>query len=159
MIDQFLTALSNIGKMLVYDPGAPMIFSSGLFWLVFLIFLPVFAALRGNRLRMVVFVSAFSLYFYYKSSGVFFLLLLATSIIDWTVSRLIARTDVKWKRKTLFCLSVSLSTPSSPYHTWSMYTEAGWLLPTVGLTISFSSLSFLRLWPALLFVRTTSFRR
>lgn len=109
MIDQFLTALSNIGKMLVYDPGAPMIFSSGLFWLVFLIFLPVFAALRGNRLRMVVFVSAFSLYFYYKSSGVFFLLLLATSIIDWTVSRLIARTDVKWKRKTLMWISICMS--------------------------------------------------
>ena len=82
MFDTISTALSNIGSMLLYDKGAPMIFSSGLFWLLFLVFLPVYALLKGRKTGMIVFVIAFSLYFYYKSSGIFFLMLIGTSLVD-----------------------------------------------------------------------------
>lgn len=95
--------------MLLYDKGAPMIFSSGLFWLLFLIFIPIYASLKSNRTRMVIFVSAFSLYFYYKSSGIFFLLLMGTSVVDWIISRLIYRTGTKWKRKALMWISICFS--------------------------------------------------
>lgn len=109
MIDQIATSFENIGKMLLYDKGAPMIFSSGLFWLIFLFFIPVYAALKGNKARMVIFVSAFSLYFYYKSSGIFFLLLLGTSVVDWCISHLIYRTESRFKRKLLMWLSICIS--------------------------------------------------
>ena len=65
----------NVLKMLSYDASAPMIFSSGLFWALFLLFLPIYAMLKSSRIKMLIFVVAFSLYFYYKSSGFFFLLL------------------------------------------------------------------------------------
>lgn len=98
--------------MLLYDKGAPMIFSSGLFWLLFLIFIPVYAMLKSNKTRMVLFVSAFSLYFYYKSSGIFFLLLVGTSIVDWLISKQIRRTSVKsWRRFWMWlsiCISLSI---------------------------------------------------
>ena len=109
MLEQLSDIFSNIAKMLQYDPGAPMIFSSGIFWLLFLIFLPVYAMLKSNRTRMIIFVSAFSIYFYYKSSGWFFLLLIGTSIVDWLISRIIYKTHTHWKRKALMWVSVCLS--------------------------------------------------
>ncbi|MDD6852057.1 MAG: MBOAT family protein, partial [Bacteroidales bacterium] len=72
--------------MLKFNPEAPMLFSSGLFWLLFIIFLPIYASLKQKRWKMMLFVIAFSLYFYYKSSGFFFLMLTATSLIDWILS-------------------------------------------------------------------------
>ena len=40
IIDNLQLAGSNIAKMLAYDPSAPMLFSSGLFWLLFILILP-----------------------------------------------------------------------------------------------------------------------
>ncbi|MBD5283016.1 MAG: MBOAT family protein [Bacteroides sp.] len=79
----------NILGMLKYDAGAPMLFSSGLFWVLFLLFLPLYGLLKSSKSKMVVFVVLFSLYFYYKSSGLFFLMLIGTSLIDWLVSKAI----------------------------------------------------------------------
>lgn len=98
--------LRNISQLLSYDPNSPMIFSSGVFWALFLIFLPVFAILRQRRWQMIVFVVAFSLFFYYKSSGFFFLMLTATSILDWVLSKAMIRTSSKALKRT--CVAVSL---------------------------------------------------
>ena len=91
MLTDYETALGNIGNMFLYDPKAPMLFSSGFFWTLFLLFLPVYALLKKSRTKMIIFVVAFSLYFYYKSSGLFFLMLIATSFVDWSISRMMAR--------------------------------------------------------------------
>lgn len=100
------SVIENILDQLTFKEGEPMLFSSGLFWVIFLVFLPVYAALKGRRRQMTVFVIAFSLFFYYKSSGWFVLMLTATSIFDWVLSRLMERTDTRWKRR--LCLSLSL---------------------------------------------------
>lgn len=100
--------IHTIGHHLVYTPGEPMLFSSGTFWALFLIFIPIYSLLRGNRVRMTAFVVAFSLFFYYKSSGFFVVLLLATSLIDWGLSRLMSRLPARTARR--FCLGVSLGT-------------------------------------------------
>lgn len=86
-----------------------MLFSSGLFWALFLVFLPVYALLKNRLWQMLTFVVAFSLYFYYKSSGVFFILLICTSLLDWTLSRLLAVLTVGWQRKLCVWISVIAS--------------------------------------------------
>jgi D-alanyl-lipoteichoic acid acyltransferase DltB (MBOAT superfamily) len=83
-----------------------MLFSSGLFWAIFLIFLPIYALLKKRRLQMMCFVVAFNLFFYYKSSGLCVLLLLATSLIDWYLSKRIASSNSHTAKRWL--LSVSL---------------------------------------------------
>lgn len=99
--------LSRAAEKLVYTPDQPLLFTSGTFWALFLIFMPVYGALRGNRLRMTLFVTAFSLYFYYKCSGPFVLLLGATSLVDWSLSHVMSRSGCS---RTLrrWCLAVSL---------------------------------------------------
>ena len=99
----------NIAALLKYEAESPMLFSSGLFWCLFLVFLPVYALLKRRKWQMLVFVVAFSLYFYYKSSGWFFLLLVVTSFMDWLIASIIASLHTPWQRKVLMWLSITLS--------------------------------------------------
>ena len=101
--------LHNVGRFLSYAPGEPMLFSSGTFWVLFLLFMPLYALLRSRLWYMLTFVVGFSFFFYYKSSGWFVLLLMGTSIIDWTVSRIMTRTVTRWKRVCLMWFSILVS--------------------------------------------------
>ena len=96
----------NIAGMFRYDSAAPMLFSSGLFWILFLIFIPFYAMLKKSRMRMIVFVVLFSLYFYYKSSGFFFLMLIGTSLVDWLISKAIFRVGSRSGKKCLMWFSI-----------------------------------------------------
>lgn len=108
---QLQDIFSNLMELLSYDATAPMIFSSGLFWFLFILFMPIYAALKNRRWQMLVFVIAFSLYFYYKSSGLFFLLLVCTSLLDWGLSRLLVKLKSKGAKKA--CVAISIITSLS----------------------------------------------
>ncbi len=99
----------NIGRMLTYDPSGPMLFSSGTFWALFLVFMPVYGMLRRRFWQMSAFVVAFSFFFYYKSSGIFVCLLGATSAVDWLLSKAIARPGAS-RRVRRLCVAASLLT-------------------------------------------------
>lgn len=81
-------------------------FNSGLFWILFILFLPVFAWLRDRLWQMIIFTICFSLYFYYKTSGGFVAMLGVTAATDWLLSMAILTSREKWKRK--LCLALSL---------------------------------------------------
>lgn len=120
------TLWNNILEKLSYDPESPMIFSSGTFWALFLIFMPIYAMLKHQRMKMIVYVVAFSLYFYYKSSGVFFLLIVATSIVDYLLSRLLATRVKEWQRKLCVTLSVLLSLSVLGYFKYANFLMESW---------------------------------
>lgn len=98
---------ANLCGMLAYDPGSPLLFTSGMFWVMFVLFMPVFALLRNRHRQMSVFVIAFSLYFYYKSSGWYFLLLPALAVADWHFARLIAAKSDQRTRTTLLLVALA----------------------------------------------------
>ncbi|MBD5239623.1 MAG: MBOAT family protein [Bacteroidales bacterium] len=112
--------------MLLYKPNAPMIFSSGLFWLLFLLFLPIYGMLKGSRTKMALFTILFSLYFYYKSSGVFFLLLITTSLIDWGLSHAIFRARRRGFRLALMWLSIGVSLSILGYFKYANFFLWNW---------------------------------
>ena len=118
--------LRNIGELLSYDPQAPMIFSSGLFWLLFIIFLPIYATLKKRFWQMLVFVVAFSIYFYYKSSGMFFLLLVGTSLLDWTLSRVMVKLQSQVHRKLCVTASIVASLSILGYFKYANFFGANW---------------------------------
>lgn len=120
------TVAANAGAMLGYTPAEPMLFSSGTFWALFLIFMPLYALVRNRLWYMLTFVVGFSFFFYYKSSGWFVLLLGATSLIDWTVSRLMVRTDVKWRRKLLATVSIIVSLSVLAYFKYANFFLWNW---------------------------------
>lgn len=98
--------IQNLLGSLRYTPGAPMLFSSGTFWVLFLVFLPIYSALVRRRWQMILFVVLFSFFFYYKSSGGFVALLIGTSVLDWSLSRIIARSASRQVRR--LCVGISL---------------------------------------------------
>ena len=126
IIAQGEAVVSSLGRMLLYDSQAPMLFSSGLFWLLFIFFLPVFVFLCGSRNKMVLFVICFSLYFYYKSSGLFFLMLMATSLCDWGLSLAIARARRRGARLALMWTSVGLSLSILGYFKYANFFLWNW---------------------------------
>ncbi len=90
----------------VYNPKEPMIFSSGFFLFLFLGFMAVYSLVyKHNKLKNI-YLTLFSIFFYYKSSGLYFILLLITAVVDYNLARQIARTENQRKR-TLF-LVISL---------------------------------------------------
>mgnify|MGYP000671252921 CR=1 FL=1 len=57
---------TKLADILTYDPRQPMIFSSGLFLFLFLGFSLIYALLQKRTTARLLFVSAFSYYFYYR---------------------------------------------------------------------------------------------
>jgi len=108
-------------SMLSYTPDEPMMFNSGLFWVLFIIFIAVYAQLKSRRTQMMVFVIAFSLYFFYKSSGWFLLLLVATSAIDWWIARRLAAVEERNTRRWWLALSLVLSLSTLVFFKYSNF--------------------------------------
>ena len=77
----------EIPALFVYDPAAPMLFNTRVFLLFFLLFLGGYLLLADRKSLRVAYVTVFSLFFYYKSSGLFFLLLIASTLIDFVIGQ------------------------------------------------------------------------
>lgn len=102
--------LTNILQELTYDPKRPLIFSSGLFLVLFLGFSFIYLLLRRRDTARIFFVTLFSYYFYYKSSGIYFLLLALVTVSDYILAHTIHRTPatIQGKRKRKCLLAMSL---------------------------------------------------
>jgi len=89
-----------------YDSAAPMIFNSGFFLWLFVGFLAVYTLLQRKVTARLFFVTLFSYYFYYKSSGLYFLLLAFVTVSDFFIGRAIPRFTSRRKQKLLVTLSI-----------------------------------------------------
>lgn len=98
LLDQFL-----------YDSKEPLIFNSGFFLFLFLGFLGIYVLLQKTHRPKLIFVTLFSLYFYYKSSGLYFLLLLVTTVVDFSLASILYRTTAPWKRSSLLAVSLMVN--------------------------------------------------
>lgn len=88
-IDELLNKLdidfTRLHDLLVYDPHAPMIFSSGIFLWLFAAFIVFYLLLQRRTTARLMFVTLFSYYFYYKSSGTYFFLLAIVTVSDFSL--------------------------------------------------------------------------
>lgn len=108
-------------EILSYDMSNPMQFNSGLFWVLFAIFIPIFGILRRQRTAMMLYVVAFSLFFYYKSSGLFFSLLAVRAIIDYYSAKWIAGSIHKNIRMPLLIFSLLSSIGTLAYFKYANF--------------------------------------
>lgn len=99
----------KLEALLTYDASSPLIFSSGLFLFLFAGFLLIYGALRRAATARILYVVLFSLYFYYKSSGLYFLLLVFAAASDFLIARAIARTPRRSAKRWLVALSVAVN--------------------------------------------------
>ena len=77
------------------------------FFITFLIFYAVYIIVRnGRREAMLGYVVVFSIFYAYKANGWFMLLLPATTLISWWLTRMMQKLPDGGKRKTLATFTV-----------------------------------------------------
>ena len=101
-------SFDKLGDILTYHHNAPILFSSGLFFFLFIGFLIIYMSLRKHLLTRIIYVTLFSIYFYYKSSGLFFFLLLFVATSDFCIAQCMTKTASKWGRKAWVVLSLCI---------------------------------------------------
>lgn len=109
LLDGLNIDLTRLHDVLVYDPQAPMIFSSGIFLWLFAGFVLFYLLLQRRTTARLLFVTFFSYYFYYKSSGTYFFLLAIVTVSDFFIARLMDRSTVRWQRKAWVVLSLLIN--------------------------------------------------
>ena len=111
MWNEFMHGLSA-EKMLDifhYQQQSPLLFSSGLFLFLFVGFYMIYNSLHNHQRTRIVYVILFSLYFYYKTSGIWLVLLLLTATSDFFLGRLIWSEKSKIKKKLWVTMSVCIN--------------------------------------------------
>lgn len=101
--------LHKILQQFVYQPAEPLLFNSGLFLFLFTGFLFVYSQLSETHRAKLTFVTLFSLYFYYKSSGTYFVLLIGATLFDFMLAKLIHQTADRWKRKMYIFITLAVN--------------------------------------------------
>lgn len=101
--------LSKIWQQLIYNPKEPLLFSSGLFIFLFTGFMYVYFLVHKHHRAKTTFVTLFSLYFYYKSSGIYFLLLILCAIVDYLLANAIFRAESTKRKKVILVISLVLN--------------------------------------------------
>lgn len=95
--------------MFLYNPEAPLLFTRPYFWLFLLAVYSGFILLYKKRKLKITFLFLCSLFFYYKSGGYFFSLLLFSTFTDYYFGIQIARNQNSLPRKLFLTLSVVIN--------------------------------------------------
>ena len=98
----------KITEILSYDPLHPILFSSGLFLFLFAGFAFFYQFMRRAVMLRMIYVVLFSLYFYYKTSGLFLFLLVGMSVSDYVIGRFLCAARKQSLRKWLVALSLTI---------------------------------------------------
>ena len=95
-----------VRHIFTYDPANAFIFTTPGFWIFMLIVLAGYSIVyRKIKLRNI-YLLLISLYFYFKTGGLFLFLLVFVTVIDYTCGILIHRSEKKFSRKFFITLSI-----------------------------------------------------
>lgn len=81
----------RVVSLIEYDPTSPLTLTTGFFLFAFLIFVVGYALVKHRPNLRTWYVTLFSLYFYYKLSGLYILLLGGVALSDYLIGRRVAR--------------------------------------------------------------------
>jgi len=96
--------LEFLKNVFSFDENSPLLFTQFYFWAFFALVYAVFALLKSKRLLRNAYLFFISLLFYYKTSGIFVLILIFVTLSDFFYAKRIAGSKRKgWKRFFLTC--------------------------------------------------------
>ena len=106
---QICDELRDSWQLFLYNPHEPMMFTTGIFMFLFAAFYVIYGCLKRTDTLRLIFVTLFSYYFYYKSSGLYFVLLAVVTLTDFTVARRMAAAPTQSARRWLMAISVTVN--------------------------------------------------
>ena len=101
--------IDKLISLFKYDVSNPLLFNTGMFLLLFCAFILVYQLMRKFRVAKMVFVIAFSLYFYYKSSAEYCFILLGVCISDYLLGILLGECTRQWQRRGVVWINVLMN--------------------------------------------------
>ena len=104
-------SVAQIQNWLIFNPKEPILFNTGLFLGLFLIFYPIYILTTKAKTTVFrnLYVFLFSVFFYYKSSGIYFCLLLFSGVVDYNLAKVLYQETIQAYRKFYLILSVILN--------------------------------------------------
>ncbi len=102
---------SKVESWFVYNPKEPILFNTALFLGLFLVFYPIYILITKSTTHFWrnLYVVVFSLFFYYKSSGLYVGMLIFTGVLDYNLARLLHQETLKFYRKFYLYVSVIIN--------------------------------------------------
>jgi len=108
----FLNLDIDIEKLigqLAYNAKDPLLFNSAFFLFFFLIFLLGYQFLYKRKISRVIYFTLFSLYFFYKACGFYFLFILLSAVVDFNLSNLMYNVKGKSNKKIILVCSILIN--------------------------------------------------
>lgn len=99
----------KILHQLTYHQNEPMLFNTGIFLFLFLALLFFYQFVYKKENARITYLTLFSLYFYYKCGGWFFLLLILSTVIDYTIANFIYKSNSKRDRTAWLVISLVIN--------------------------------------------------
>ena len=113
--------ISFLTKTFAFDENSPLLFTQFYFWAFFAIVFAIFSLFHSKRLLRNTFLFIVSLFFYYKTSGLFVLLLMFATLSDFFIAKLVHRTTSELKRKIWVGVSISINLLVLSYFKYSYF--------------------------------------
>ena len=95
--------------LLAYKENAPLIFSQYLFLFIFTVFFLVYTFIYKNITVRNLYLLFFSLFFYYKSGGFYFWILIFSTVVDFNLANWVYRAKTHSRKKFFFILSIGMN--------------------------------------------------
>ena len=93
------TLLNFIKDVFAFDENSPLLFTQFYFWAFFALVFAVFSLIKSKRLLRNSFLLFVSLFFYYKTSGLFVLILMFVTCSDFLIAQRIDKASSAVKKK------------------------------------------------------------
>ena len=110
-----------MSRIFAFDANSPLLFTQFYFWAFFAIVFAIFSLIKSKRLLKISFLFFVSLFFYYKTSGLFVLLLLFATISDFPIAKQIYKSTKNSTKKLFASLSVVINLTVLCYFKYSYF--------------------------------------
>jgi D-alanyl-lipoteichoic acid acyltransferase DltB (MBOAT superfamily) len=108
-----------IGQAFIYNPQKPLIFTTALFWIFFGFVLLTYQFIYKSQKLKIAFLTLFSLFFYYKSSGFYLLLLIFSTLVDYSIGERIYHSRNQAFRTFLLVISLVVNLGLLAYYKYA----------------------------------------
>jgi len=99
----------QLKQIFLFNPDAPLIFTRLYFWGFFLIVLVFYSLLYKKKPTRNVYLWLVSLFFYYKTGGLFLFILVFSTIVDFFIGQAIYNARSQTGKKTWLALSLTIT--------------------------------------------------
>jgi alginate O-acetyltransferase complex protein AlgI len=110
-----------ISDIFSYNPSRPFIFTTPAFWVFFLLVLAGYSLVFRMLVIRNVYLFLISLFFYFKTGGLFLFLLIFVTVVDYSCGLLINQTERKWARKLFLLISLVSNLGLLAYFKYSVF--------------------------------------